>query len=130
MSLAFRTIVFGFALIACGGDKSPPSTGSAGSGSGSSIVAKLTIDAPEAPLPTEMGSDGLPLVCGEYKAAIDKLATCKDLPENARQSLIDVYKDTSKDWGQLPADAKRNLVTVCRAGADSVLKGAKATCGW
>ncbi|MEO8846348.1 MAG: hypothetical protein ABI591_33305 [Kofleriaceae bacterium] len=112
-------------LCACGGDKTPPppSTGSA--------VVPHAIDAqPEAPLPVATGSDGVPLVCGEWKAAIDKLETCTAIPQNARDSLIAVYKDASRDWGQLPADAKRNLITVCRAGADSVLKGAKATCGW
>lgn len=120
--------IFGVVLAtACGSHDTPAPS----AGSGSAVIARSpAIDAAEAPLPTELGSDGTPLVCGEWKAAIDKLQTCKDLPENARQSLIDVYNDTSKDWGQLPADAKRNLVTVCRAGADSVLKGAKATCGW
>jgi hypothetical protein len=114
------------AVCACGGDKtSPPSTGSG------SAVAPHAIDAQtEPPLPVATGSDGVPLVCGDWKAALDKLATCAAIPQNARDSLIAVYKDASRDWGQLPADAKRNLITVCRAGADSVLKGAKATCGW
>jgi hypothetical protein len=120
------------AVCACGGDKTPPSTGS-----GSAVVAPHTnggaelIDArTELPLAVATGSDGMPLVCGEWKAAIDKLATCAALPQNARDSLIAVYKDASRDWGQLPADAKGNLITVCRAGADAVLKGAKVTCGW
>jgi hypothetical protein len=69
-------------------------------------------------------------VCGDWKAAIEKLATCAALPQNARVSLIEVYKEASAGWGSLPADAKKNLVTICKAGADSVLKGAKATCGW
>jgi hypothetical protein len=114
-------------LCACGNDKTPPPPTT---GSGSAIAAR-TIDAQtEPPLPVATGSDGTPLVCGEWKAAIDKLATCTAIPQNARDSLIAVYKDASRDWGQLPADAKRNLITVCRAGADSVLKGAKETCGW
>jgi hypothetical protein len=114
------------AMCACGGDKTPPSTGS-----GSAVVAPHAIDAQtEVPLPVATGSDGMPIVCGEWKAAIDKLETCATIPQNARDSLIAVYKDASRDWGQLPADAKRNLITVCRAGADAVLKGAKVTCGW
>ena len=117
------------AVCACGGDKTPPPPAS-GSGSGSAMVVH-TIDAQtEPPMPVATGSDGMPLVCGEWKAALDKLATCTALPQNDRDSLIAVYKDASRDWGQLPADAKRNLITVCRAGADAVLKGAKATCGW
>ena len=116
-------------LIACGDKKSPLPVST---GTGSATVTHLpSLDAgTEPPLPVATGSDGVPLVCGEWKAAIDKLATCKEIPQNARDSLIAVYKDASRDWGQLPADAKRNLITVCRAGADSVLKGAKLTCGW
>jgi hypothetical protein len=117
------------AVCACGGDKTPPPPGS-GSGSGSAVVTHAVDAQTEAPLPVAIGSDGVPLVCGEWKAAIDKLASCTAIPQNARDSLIAVYKDASRDWGQLPADAKRNLITVCRAGADSVLKGAKETCGW
>jgi len=115
-----------FALAACGTkDNAPPP--SAGSGSAHAKHADAAI---EAPPPVATGSDGVPLVCGDWKAAIDKLQTCTALPQNARDSLIAVYKEASTGWGQLPADAKRNLVSVCRAGADSVLKGAKATCGW
>lgn len=115
-------------LVACGNHDTAPAPAA---GSGSSVAKAKTIDAAiEAPPPVAMGSDGLPLVCGDWKAAIDKLQTCKALPENARASLIAVYTEASTGWGQLPADAKQHLVAICRAGADSVLKGAKATCGW
>jgi len=114
-------------LVACGTHDKPAPT----AGSGSAVAAKVvdggTIDALPA---VAMGSDGLPLACGDWKAAIEKLKTCTALPENARSSLISVYTEASTGWGQLPADAKQHLVAVCRAGADSVLKGAKATCGW
>lgn len=117
-----------FAVAACGGDKAPPSSGSASAPS--APTAPSAIDAAVVPLPVAMGSDGLPLVCGDWKAAIDKLATCKELPQNARDSLLAVYKEASAGWGQLPADAKKNLAGVCHAGAESIVKGAKATCGW
>ncbi|MEP6859407.1 MAG: hypothetical protein ABJE66_02240 [Deltaproteobacteria bacterium] len=114
-------------LVACGNHDAPVVT----TGSGSNTAKAKSGDAAiEAPPPVEMGSDGVPLVCGDWKAAIDKLQTCKALPEAARASLIAVYTEASTGWGQLPADAKQHLVSVCRAGADSVLKGAKATCGW
>jgi hypothetical protein len=113
-------------LVACGSHETPPPA----TGSGSSVVAKTPDAAVEAPPPIAVGSDGVPLVCGDWKAAIDKLRMCTALPENARESLIAVYQEASTGWGSLPAEAKRNLVAVCRAGADSVLKGAKATCGW
>jgi hypothetical protein len=113
------------ALVAACGTKDN-ATPAAGSGSAIAKRADAAINAP----PVAMGSDGLPLVCGDWKAAIDKLQSCTALPENARASLIAVYTEASTGWGQLPADAKLDLGTVCRAGADSVLKGAKATCGW
>jgi hypothetical protein len=113
-------------LVACGTHDAPV----AATGSGSNAKSKIADAAIAAPPPVAMGSDGLPLVCGDWKAAIDKLQTCKALPEAARASLIAVYTDASTDWGQLPADAKQHLASICRAGADSVLKGAKATCGW
>lgn len=113
-------------LVACGNHDAPVAT----TGSGSSAKPKLADAAIAAPPPVATGSDGLPLVCGDWKAAIDKLQTCMALPEAARASLIAVYTDASTGWGQLPADAKQHLASICRAGADSVLKGAKATCGW
>jgi len=116
-------------LVACGHHDTAP-VPAAGSGSSVAKSGKMIDAAIEAPPPVAMGSDGLPLVCGDWKAAIDKLQTCKALPENARASLIAVYTEASTGWGQLPADAKQHLVPICRAGADSVLKGAKATCGW
>ena len=116
------------AVCACGGDKTSRRRAS-GSGSGSANANHADARS-KPPPPVAIGSDGVPLVCGEWKAAIDKFATCTAIPQNARDSLIAVYKEASRDWGQLPADAKRNLIAVCRAGADSVLKGAKATCGW
>jgi hypothetical protein len=112
-------------LVACGGDKAPPAA--SGSGSGSAHV--VAIDAATGP-PVPLGPDGLPKVCGDWKAAIDKLQTCTAIPQNARDSLIAVYKDASSGWGQLPAEAKKNLVAVCQVGADAVLKGAGPTCGW
>jgi hypothetical protein len=117
--------LFAFALVACSSKSDAPTTGSGSAGG--AVVAPA--DAAMGP-PVPLGADGLPIVCGDWKAAIDKLATCAALPQNARVSLIEVYKEASAGWGQLPADAKKNLVAICKAGADSVLKGAKATCSW
>ena len=114
-------------LVACGNQDTAPVPAA---GCVSSVAKAKIVAAIEAPPPVAMGCDGLPLVCCDWKAAIDKLQTCKALPENARASLIAVYTEASTGWGQLPADAKQHLVAICRAGADSVLKGAKATCGW
>jgi hypothetical protein len=120
-------IVLALALIACG-SHSDPVTQTSGSGSGLEPLA-IVVDAGSA-APIAVGSDGLPTQCAEWRSALDKLGTCKALPQDARDSLRAVYAEVSRSWGQLPVDAKRKLGPICEAGADSVLKGAKATCGW
>lgn len=115
------------ALAACGSHDDR--NASAGSGS-AHVVVIADASTGSAEPQVALGSDGLPVTCGQWRAALDKLATCTALPENARTSLKAVYADVSKNWGQLPSDAKTKLGPICQSGADSVLKGAKATCGW
>jgi len=114
-------------VVSCGGHRDRHE----GAGSGSAVVA-IVVDAGggSAELPVALGSDGFPLACGEWRAALDKLKTCTALPAGPRDALEAVYADKSKNWGQLPADEKKKLGPICQAGADSILKGAKATCGW
>lgn len=122
---------------ACGGkggdDRASAGSGSASAGSGSASAGSGSASASgsaAATAPLALGSDGLPVACAEWRAALDKLATCDAFPANARESLTSVYTDASKSWGQLPPDAKRRLGAICQAGTDSIMKGAKATCGW
>jgi len=72
----------------------------------------------------------LPAECNEYKAAIDKLATCDKMPQQARDALKQAYDQASTGWANLPADAKANLATACKAGTDAVTTSAKQVCGW
>jgi len=72
----------------------------------------------------------LPAECNEYKAAIDKLSTCDKMPQQARDALKQAYDQASAGWANLPADAKANLATACKAGADAVTTSAKQVCGW
>jgi hypothetical protein len=121
-----KTLVV-LALAACGSHDDR----GAGVGSGSSHVVVIADASTGSAEPqVALGSDGLPATCGQWRAALDKLDTCTALPENARTSLKAIYADVSKNWGQLPSDAKAKLGPICQSGADSVLKGAKATCGW
>jgi hypothetical protein len=118
------------ALAACGTHRDDGAT-SSGSGSATSVVAVVSDAAiGSADPPVALGSDGLPVSCATWRAALDKLKGCTAFPDNARSSLESVYADVSKNWGQLANDAKKKLGLICQAGADSVLKGAKATCGW
>ena len=72
----------------------------------------------------------LPAECNEYKAAIDKLSSCDKMPQQARDALKQAYDQASAGWANLPAEAKANLATACKAGADAVMTSAKQVCGW
>ena len=123
-----RSLVIACVLAAC--SKAEPVQQHAGSAAPvETRDAQLAEPAPTKP-DEPLGPDGLPKLCADWKAAVDKLATCTALPQNVRDSLTAVYAQASAGWGPLPAAAKANLATVCKAGADSVDKGAKATCGW
>lgn len=118
-----RGLVITCVLVACSKEAQvEPRAGSNGS-----AIEPTTHDATLAEPPL---GPGLPALCDDWKAAIDKLATCKALPQNVRESLTAVYTQASVSWGQLPAAAKARLAPICKAGADSVIKGASATCGW
>ena len=72
----------------------------------------------------------LPAECNEYKAAIEKLSSCDKMPQQARDALKQAYDQASAGWANLPAEAKANLATACKAGADAVMTSAKQVCGW
>ena len=72
----------------------------------------------------------LPAECNDYKAAIEKLASCDKMPQQARDALKQAYDQASAGWANLPAESKAGLATACKAGADAVMQSAKTTCGW
>ena len=72
----------------------------------------------------------LPAECNEYKAAIEKLSACDKMPQQARDALKQAYDQASAGWANLPAEAKANLATACKAGADAVMTSGKQVCGW
>jgi len=76
------------------------------------------------------GGGDLPAECNDYKAAIEKLASCDKMPQQARDALKTAYDQASGGWANLPAEAKAGLATACKAGADAVMQSAKAVCGW
>ena len=76
------------------------------------------------------GGGDLPKECADYKAAIEKLASCDKMPQQARDALKQAYDQASAGWANLPAESKAGLATACKAGADAVMQSAKATCGW
>ncbi len=68
----------------------------------------------------------LPAECGEYKAAIEKLATCDKLPQQTRDALKQSYEQTSTAWASVPAEGKAALATACKSAADAVKQSATA----
>jgi hypothetical protein len=76
------------------------------------------------------GGGDLPAECTDYKNAIDKLSSCDKMPQQARDALKNAYDQASAGWANLPAEAKANLATACKAGADAVMQSAKQVCGW
>ena len=93
--------------------------------------ATATAPAPAAGTPAAPAAAGnLPAECNDYKAAIDKLASCDKMPQQARDALKQAYDQASTGWANLPAEAKANLATACKAGADAVTTSAKQVCGW
>ena len=80
--------------------------------------------------PAAAGGGDLPAECNDYKAAIEKLSSCDKMPQQARDALKNAYDQASAGWANLPAEAKANLATACKAGADAVNQSAKQVCGW
>jgi len=89
-------------------------------------TAPATAGTPAAPA----AAGTLPAECNDYKAAIDKLASCDKMPQQARDALKQAYDQASTGWANLPAEAKANLATACKAGTDAVTNSAKQVCGW
>lgn len=75
-------------------------------------------------------TSGLPKQCDEYKAAIDRLATCEAMPKEARAMLVKAYTDASAGWKSLPEAAKEKIGVSCEAGAKAVISTAEGPCGW
>jgi hypothetical protein len=73
---------------------------------------------------------GVPEECNEYKAAIERLATCEQINASARTTLLEAYRQASAGWATDSEAAKANLKSSCKAGTESVTAVAKQHCGW
>jgi hypothetical protein len=108
-----------------GGGGGPPPEGSGGgaappAGGGSA----------EGSAPAAGGGGDLPKECADYKAVIDKLASCDKMQAAQRDAYKQAYDQASKGWASLPAEAKANVATACKTAADTVTAAAKTVCGW
>lgn len=96
-------------------DQAAPATGTAPAAAGSAAPAAAT---------------DLPKECQDYKADIEKLSTCNKLPQSTRDSLKQAYDTASSSWTNMAPEAKANLASACKAGAQAVEESAKSACGW
>ena len=124
--IAILVMTTGFGLAAC--KKDPEKATEA-------PVAKPTEPAtPEVPKPTAAKPDDpkptaaadLPAECAEYKAGIEKLATCDKLPQASRDAMKQAYETTSASWASVPAEGKAALATACKSAADALKQTATA----
>jgi hypothetical protein len=103
--------------MGAGGD-APPADPAAGSAAAADPAAGSA--APAA------GGGDLPAECNDYKAAIEKLATCDKLPAETRDALKKAYEQTSTAWASVPAEGRAALATSCKSAADAVAQSAAA----
>ena len=109
------------------GAGAPPADGSAAPAAGSAAPAAGSADGSAAAAgsaaPAAGGGD-LPAECNDYKAAIEALAKCDKLPQQAKDALKQSYEQTSAAWASVPAEGKAALGTACKAAVDAVKQSA------
>jgi hypothetical protein len=72
----------------------------------------------------------LPAECAEYKAMIDKLATCDKMPKESRDSLKQAFDAAAPTWANVTPETKATVAESCKKAADSLKSAAATTCGW
>ncbi len=83
--------------------------------------------------PAAGGGGDLPAECNDYKAMIEKLASCDKMPQQSRDALKQGYDAMSQGWaniGSMPAEAKKAMADGCKQGTDALKQAAGAMCGW
>lgn len=83
--------------------------------------------------PPAPGGGDLPAECNDYKAMIEKLASCDKMPQQSRDALKQGYDAMSQGWanvGSMPAEAKKAMADGCKQGTDALKQAAGAMCGW
>jgi len=83
----------------------------------------------EGAAPAAGGATGI-AECDEYKAAVEKLASCDKIPQQARDAMKSGFDQASQAWKDLasaPKEAKDAAASACKSGTDAV-KQAMAAC--
>ncbi len=75
----------------------------------------------------------LPKECADYKAAMDKLASCEKMPAATKDGLMQGFKAMSEGWANvanLPPEAVKAMTDGCKKSGDALTAAAKTICGW
>lgn len=83
--------------------------------------------------PAAAGGGDLPQECQDYKAAMEKLASCDKMPQASKDALKQGYDAMSQGWANissLPPEAKKAMADGCKQGTDALMQSGKALCGW
>jgi hypothetical protein len=82
---------------------------------------------PEAKNEAKPDDADLPAECKDYRAAIEKAASCDKLGAQ-KDALKNAFDTASAAWGKLDAAGKKALGDGCKAGADAVKQAVSAAC--
>jgi len=99
----------------------------AGSGSAAGSGEMMAGSGSAAPM---AAAGDMPAECAEYKAGIEKFASCDKVPQATRDAMKSSFEQMSASWANaaaMPAEAKAAMATGCKSAADA-LKQASAAC--
>lgn len=72
----------------------------------------------------------LPAECEAYRAAVEKLASCPQMPQPSRDALRQSMESAMKMWAATPPSDRRGLIEGCKAAVDAINQSGSAICGW
>jgi hypothetical protein len=86
---------------------------------------------PEETKPAETTPAGnLPAECADYKAMVEKLATCEKMPKESRDALKQSFDAAAPTWANVTPETKATVAESCKKGAEALKAAAASTCGW
>lgn len=82
---------------------------------------------PAAPaVPAAPPAPVVPPECADYKAAVDKLATCASLPPASRDAIKQRFEATAASWASIPAEGRAALAATCKNATEAMKASVEA----